>query len=47
MTWTGEKPPRVQPPEAWIEQEDVKRYDVIEYSFRVIKRHDENEKKDD
>lgn len=37
--WTGKDPPRVTPPEEWLKQENVKKYDVIEYSFKVIKRH--------
>jgi hypothetical protein len=37
--WTGDNPPRVQPPEAWIEQEGVTKYDTIKFSFEVVLRH--------
>ena len=45
--WTGDRPPRVQPSEEWIESNNVKKYDVIEYSFRVVRRHKDREKEDD
>ena len=43
VQWTGDKPPRVQPPEAWVEQEGVKKYDTIKYSFEVILKHEDTE----
>ena len=44
IQWTGDKAPRVQPPQEWIEQEGVKKYDTIKYSFEIIHRHKNDEK---
>ena len=45
--WLGDAPPRVQPTDEWIKANNVKKYDVIEYSWKVVRRHDEREKEED
>ena len=45
--WTGDRPPRVQPTDEWITENNVKKYDVIEYSWKLVRRHEEREEKDD
>ena len=44
--WTGDRPPRVQPPEAWIEKEGVEKYDTIKFTFEVVLRHKDMEKQE-
>ena len=41
--WTADRPPRVQPPEAWIKANNVKKYDTIKFSFEVVLRHEDTE----
>ena len=41
--WTANRPPRVQPPEAWIKANNVKKYDTIKFTFEVVLRHNDDE----